>query len=63
MVLLLSYQPVYHCPPPPEISLVLERSLAILSLWEMVPFLSEPLKRMNCFAEQGGWFQAGPDNA
>jgi hypothetical protein len=58
MVILLTYQPVYHSEPPPEVARIIERSLAILALWDKVPFMSEPLKRINRFAEEVGWYQA-----
>ncbi|RDW77354.1 hypothetical protein BP6252_05407 [Coleophoma cylindrospora] len=60
MGLLLAYQPVYNCAPPSDIVLVFERSLVILGLWDNVPFMKEPLKRIHHFAEEAGWFQTRP---
>ncbi|RDW63900.1 hypothetical protein BP5796_10402 [Coleophoma crateriformis] len=60
MGLLLAYQPVYSCAPPSDIVLVFERSLVILGLWDNVPFMKEPLKRIHHFAEEAGWFQTRP---
>lgn len=55
MILLVAYQPVYHVPHPDDIAMLIKRSLAILSLWDKVPFMTEPLRRVHCFAGEVGW--------
>ncbi|KAF4627426.1 hypothetical protein G7Y89_g10732 [Cudoniella acicularis] len=54
MVLLISYQPVQHQPPSPEIVIVIKRSLELLSMWDKVPFMREPIHRVCCFAAEAG---------
>lgn len=63
MVLLFAYRPVYHCEPPPDVLLVIKRSMATMELWDKVPFMSEALSRMKQFAIQGGWDQAPVDES
>jgi hypothetical protein len=55
MVLLVAYQPVFHVQYPEDITLLIKRSLSILSLWGNVPFMREPLTRIHCFADEVGW--------
>lgn len=54
MVLLLSYRHVHHCSFPPEVVTVIQRSMEILSMWDKVPFMKEPIHRVCNFAAEGG---------
>jgi hypothetical protein len=54
MILLLSYRHVHHCMFPPEVVLVIKRSVEILSIWDKVPFMREPIRRVYAFAAEVG---------
>lgn len=54
MVLLLSYRHVHHRPFPPDVVAVIRRSIEMLSMWEKVPFMKEPIRRVYSFAFEGG---------
>ena len=54
MVLLLSYRHVHHCTFPPDVALVITRSMGILSIWDKVPFMRGPIRRVYRFAAEAG---------
>jgi hypothetical protein len=39
---------------PPEVVLVIKRSVEILSIWDKVPFMREPIRRVYAFAAEVG---------
>ncbi|PGH20116.1 hypothetical protein AJ80_03684 [Polytolypa hystricis UAMH7299] len=59
VVLLLGYEAVHHCQPPPEIAQLITYAIEVLSMWDVVPFMREPILRVRRFAADLGFTSPG----